>query len=106
MLTMARRGRFGSFLVYLIGLLVVGGAGVRRRAAVAATRTRSSSHRARRWPRAWRKGPAVQVATITQGPKERLITLLGDTRPYQVGHAVRQGQRLCDDRSRSIAAIR
>ena len=30
------------------------------------------------------KGPAVQVATIAQGPKERLITLLGDTRPYQV----------------------
>ena len=29
------------------------------------------------------QGPAVQVATITQGPKERLITLLGDTRPYQ-----------------------
>ena len=45
---------------------------------------RSSSRHARRWRRAWRKGPAVQVATITQGPKERLITLLGDTRPYQV----------------------
>ena len=30
------------------------------------------------------KGPTVQVATIAQGPKERLITLLGDTRPYQV----------------------
>ena len=29
------------------------------------------------------QGPAVQVATIAQGPKERLITLLGDTRPYQ-----------------------
>ena len=29
------------------------------------------------------QGPAVQVATITQGPKERLIKLLGDTRPYQ-----------------------
>jgi membrane fusion protein (multidrug efflux system) len=29
------------------------------------------------------KGPALQVATISQGPKERLITLLGDTRPYQ-----------------------
>jgi len=26
----------------------------------------------------------VQVATIAQGPKERLISLLGDTRPYQV----------------------
>ena len=26
----------------------------------------------------------MQVATIAQGPKERLITLLGDTRPYQV----------------------
>jgi membrane fusion protein, multidrug efflux system len=28
-------------------------------------------------------GPAVQIATIAQGPKERLISLLGDTRPYQ-----------------------
>ena len=27
MLTMARRGRIGSFLVYLVGLLVVVGAG-------------------------------------------------------------------------------
>jgi RND family efflux transporter MFP subunit len=30
------------------------------------------------------RGPAVQVATIAQGPRERLISLLGDTRPYQV----------------------
>jgi membrane fusion protein, multidrug efflux system len=29
------------------------------------------------------RGPVVQVATVTQGPKERLIQLLGDTRPYQ-----------------------
>jgi RND family efflux transporter MFP subunit len=29
------------------------------------------------------QGPAIQVATVTQGPKERLITLLGDARPYQ-----------------------
>jgi membrane fusion protein (multidrug efflux system) len=28
-------------------------------------------------------GPAVQITTIAQGPKERLISLLGDTRPYQ-----------------------
>ena len=28
-------------------------------------------------------GPVVQVVQVTQGPKERLIQLLGDTRPYQ-----------------------
>ena len=37
----------------------------------------------RHWPISIAQGPAVQVATIAQGPKERLITLLGDTRPYQ-----------------------
>ena len=78
---MARR-RFGSFLVYLIGLLVVAGAvltGVRlwhdKDAQLGAAREAMAEGLA--------KGPAVQVATIAQGPKERLITLLGDTRAYQ-----------------------
>ncbi len=78
---MARR-RFGSFLVYLIGLLVVAGAaftGVRlwqdKDAQLVASREAMAEGLA--------KGPAVQVATVAQGPKERLITLLGDTRPYQ-----------------------
>lgn len=78
---MARR-RFGSFLVYLIGLLVVVGAaftGVRlwhdKDAQLGAAREAMAEGLA--------KGPAVQVATIAQGPKERLITLLGDTRAYQ-----------------------
>ncbi|HME28072.1 MAG TPA: efflux RND transporter periplasmic adaptor subunit [Acetobacteraceae bacterium] len=80
---MARRGRFGSFLVYLIGSLVVAGAaftGVRlwqdKDAQLVASREAMAEGLA--------KGPAVQVATIALGPKERLITLLGDTRPYQV----------------------
>ena len=83
MLTMARRGRIGSFLVYLVGLLVVAGAGftgVRlwqdKDAQLVASREAMAEGLA--------KGPAIQVATIAQGPKERLITLLGDTRPYQV----------------------
>jgi multidrug efflux pump subunit AcrA (membrane-fusion protein) len=78
---MAKR-RFGSFLVYLIGLLVVVGAaftGVRlwhdKDAQLGAAREAMAEGLA--------KGPAVQVATIAQGPKERLITLLGDTRAYQ-----------------------
>ena len=78
---MARR-RFGSFLVYLIGLLVVVGAGftgVRlwqdKDAQLGAAREAMAEGLA--------KGPAVQVATIAQGPKERLITLLGDARAYQ-----------------------
>jgi membrane fusion protein (multidrug efflux system) len=78
---MARR-RFGSFLVYLIGLLVVVGAaftGVRlwhdKDAQLGAAREAMAEGLA--------NGPAVQVATIAQGPKERQITLLGDTRAYQ-----------------------
>src|SRR6202163_2851374 len=83
MLTMARRGRIGSFMVYLLGLLVVAGAGftgVRlwqdKDAQLVASREAMAEGVA--------KGPAIQVAMIAQGPKERLITLLGDTRPYQV----------------------
>jgi len=79
---MARR-RAGSFLLYLIGLVVVAGAaftGVRlwqdKDARLIAAREAMAEGLA--------KGPAVQVTTIAEGPKERLITLLGDTRPYQV----------------------
>ena len=82
MLVMARRGRFGSFLFYLVGLLMVAGAafgGLRlwqlKDAQLIASREALAEGVA--------KGPAVQVGTIMQGPKERLITLLGDTRPYQ-----------------------
>jgi len=82
MLVMARRGRFGSFVVYLVGLLMVAGAafgGLRlwqqKDAQLVASREALAQGVA--------LGPAVQVATILQGPKERLITLLGDTRPYQ-----------------------
>lgn len=80
---MARRGRLGSFLVYLIGVLVVGAAAFgglhlwwQKDAQLVTARQALADSVA--------QGPAVQVATITQGPKERLITLLGDTRPYQV----------------------
>lgn len=80
---MARRGRFRSFLIYLIGLLVVGGAvltGLRlwqqKDAQIIASREALAHEVA--------EGPAVQIATITQGPNEREIKLLGDTRPYQV----------------------
>src|SRR5215475_13538075 len=79
---MAKR-RLGSFLLYLIGLIVVAGAaftGVRlwydKDAQLIAAREAMAEGLA--------KGPAGQVATIAQGPKERLITLLGDTRAYQV----------------------
>jgi len=79
---MARRGRFGSLLVYLVGLLLVAGAAIgglhlwqQKDAQLVAARQAMAEGVA--------QGPAVQVATIAQGPKERLITLLGDTRPYQ-----------------------
>jgi membrane fusion protein (multidrug efflux system) len=79
---MARRGRFGSFLVYLVGPLLVAGAAFgglhlwqQKDAQLIASREALAEGVA--------QGPAVQVATIAQGPKERLISLLGDTRPYQ-----------------------
>jgi membrane fusion protein (multidrug efflux system) len=82
MLCMARRGRFGSFLVYLVGPLLVAGAAFgglhlwqQKDAQLVASRAAMAEGVA--------QGPAVQIATIAQGPKERLISLLGDTRPYQ-----------------------
>ena len=79
---MTRRGRLASLLVYLVGLLVVAGAalaGLRlwqlKDARLVAAHDALAQGVA--------QGPAVQVAIIEQGPKERLITLLGDTRPYQ-----------------------
>jgi membrane fusion protein, multidrug efflux system len=83
MLTMAKRGRFGSSLVYLVGLLLVASAaigGLRlwqvKDAQLIAAREAMAEGVA--------QGPAIRVATVAQGPKERLITLLGDTRAYQV----------------------
>ena len=79
---MAKRGRFGSFMLYLIGVAVIGGAGLGawrmshdKGIALSASRQALAEGVAR--------GPVVQVAQVTQGPKERLIKLLGDTRSYQ-----------------------
>jgi RND family efflux transporter MFP subunit len=80
---MARRSWFGSLLLYLCGVLVIGGAvlvGLRmwhdKSIALSAAREALADEMAR--------GPVVQVTTVARGPKERLIRLLGDTRPYQV----------------------
>ncbi len=77
-----RRRGFGSVMGYLLGLIVVGGAGyavysiwLQQDSALLASRQALAEGIAR--------GPRVQVATINQGPKERLIELLGDTRAYQ-----------------------
>jgi membrane fusion protein (multidrug efflux system) len=79
---MARRGRLGSFILYLIGIGVIGGAGLGawrmshdKGIALSASRQALAEGVAR--------GPVVQVAQVTQGPKERLIKLLGDTRSFQ-----------------------
>lgn len=76
------RGRFRSLLVYLLGILLIGGAALTafrlwhdKDAKLVAAREAVATELA--------KGPAVQVATISQGPHERQITLLADTRPYQ-----------------------
>ena len=79
---MAKRGRLGSFMLYLIGIGVIGGAGLGawrmshdKGIALSASRQALAEGVAR--------GPVVQVAQVTQGPKERLIKLLGDTRSFQ-----------------------
>jgi RND family efflux transporter MFP subunit len=79
---MAKRGRFGTVLLYVIGLVVIGGAALgawrmwdEKGASLSASRQALAEGVAR--------GPVVQVVPVTEGPKERLIQLLGDTRAYQ-----------------------
>jgi membrane fusion protein (multidrug efflux system) len=79
---MDRRGRFGTFLLYLIGIVAIGGSALGawrmwddKGASLSASRQALAEGVAR--------GPVVQVVQVVQGPKERLIQLLGDTRPYQ-----------------------
>ena len=103
-LSMARRGRFGSFLVYLIGLLVVAGAGfagVRlwqdKDAQLVASREAMAEGVAQgpggagRDDRAGTEGAADHAA-------RRYAAVPGR-------HAVRQGQRLSEVDRRWIAAI-
>src|ERR1700712_4926179 len=79
---MARGGRFGSFLLLVLGIVVIGGAALGawrmwhdKDAALSASREALAVGVAH--------GPVVQVVQVTQGPRERLIQLLGDTRSYQ-----------------------
>jgi len=79
---MAENGRFGSFFLFMIGVAVIGGAGMgawrmshEKDSALAASRDALAAGVAR--------GPVVQTVQVTEGPKERLIRLLGDTRSYQ-----------------------
>jgi RND family efflux transporter MFP subunit len=68
--------------LYIVGIAVIGGAALGALAmrldkteALAASRQALTEGVAR--------GPVVQVVTVGQGPKERLIQWLGDTRAYQ-----------------------
>jgi len=77
-----KRGRFATFMTFVVGACLVGGAGYgaytlwqHNDAQLLASRQALAEGVAR--------GPRVQVVTVGQGPKERLITLLGDTRAYQ-----------------------
>jgi membrane fusion protein, multidrug efflux system len=79
---MAKGGGFRAIFGYLVALVVVAIAGVavlhiwqQKDAQLSATREALAVEVAR--------GPSVQVVPVTAGPKERLITLLGDTRPWQ-----------------------
>jgi membrane fusion protein (multidrug efflux system) len=80
---MATHSRVRSFIVYLAGLLIVGGAAV---VVFLLWQQRDSSLNAatKALAETVERGPKVQVVTVRQGPKERLITLLGDTRADQV----------------------
>lgn len=67
---------------YIVGIAVLAGAGFivlhiwqQKDANLSATRQALATEVAR--------GPRVRVVPVTAGPKERLITLLGDTRAYQ-----------------------
>jgi membrane fusion protein, multidrug efflux system len=79
---MAKRARSKSLLVYLAGLLLVAGAIV---AGLRLSQQKDARLLASREALAdvVAHGPPVQVVAVRQGPRERLITLLGDTRPYQ-----------------------
>jgi membrane fusion protein, multidrug efflux system len=79
---MARRGRGGTILLYLAGIFFVAVAGLGalrmwhdKGATLSASREALAEGIAR--------GPIVQVAQVTEGPRERQIQLLGDARPYQ-----------------------
>jgi multidrug efflux pump subunit AcrA (membrane-fusion protein) len=79
---MARRGRFGTAVLYLLGIIVVVSAGLGawrmwydKGATLSAARQALAEGVAR--------GPVVQVVQVVQGPKERTIQLLGDARSYQ-----------------------
>jgi membrane fusion protein (multidrug efflux system) len=79
---MPRRGRFGSFVLLLIGVLVIGGAGLGawrmshdKSAALSASREALAEGVSR--------GPVVQIVQVKDGPTERLIKLLGDARSNQ-----------------------
>src|ERR1700759_3374748 len=80
--TTRMRRIFGNVILYLVGIAVLGGAGwgayrmwQDKEIALSASRSALADVVA--------KGPVVQVATIIEGPKERQIQLLADTRPFQ-----------------------
>ena len=80
---MAEKGKkLGSVLTYIVGIGIVAGAAygvfgiwTEKDAQLLSTRKALAD--------TVERGPRVQVVTVGQGPKERLITLLGDTRADQ-----------------------
>jgi membrane fusion protein, multidrug efflux system len=79
---MAKGGGFRAFLGYIVGLAIVAVAGFaalhiwqRKDARLSAMRQALAAEVAR--------GPSVRVVPVAAGPKVRLITLLGDTRPWE-----------------------
>jgi RND family efflux transporter MFP subunit len=74
--------RTGGIGVYIGGLVLVALAGF---GAFTIAHTRTAGFEAERVARAAdaARGPRVPVVTVTQGPKQKDITLVGDVKPYQ-----------------------
>jgi RND family efflux transporter MFP subunit len=79
---MAKPGRIRSLLYYSAGVLLVVGAAAAGLSLWHQKDVELIGARAALADKA-AQGPPVEVTSVAQGPKERLITLLGDTRPFQ-----------------------
>jgi len=79
---MARRGRFGTSVLYLLGIVAIAGAALGAWRMWTDKDTNLSAAR-QALAEGVARGPVVQTVQVTQGPRERTIQLLGDARSYQ-----------------------
>lgn len=77
-----KRGWLGSIATFIVGMVAVVGAGYGAYAIWQQKDAQLIGAR-RALAEAVAEGPRIQMATVSAGPTERLITLLGDARPLQ-----------------------